>query len=185
VQEIRRTMGNAEAEAAVRRATDAKTRFDSTHPDARDIIRDPSFRQWVQASPIRMKMLLAADRNYNFEAGDELFGTWKALKKVNTPAEAQAAEQQPAATGGAQPTADEVKQAAATMARARAAKQAQSSASTAAAVPTGGSAGGRAATGGKKIYRRADLIELQIQNPERYEAMQDEITAAYRENRVR
>jgi hypothetical protein len=36
----------------------------------------------------------------------------------------------------------------------------------------------------KKTYRRVDLIELHRTNPRRYEAMQDEIMAAYREGRV-
>ena len=39
--------------------------------------------------------------------------------------------------------------------------------------------------GGKKIYRRADLINLQITDPRRYEAMADEIQSAYAEGRVR
>ncbi len=38
---------------------------------------------------------------------------------------------------------------------------------------------------GKKVYRRADLINLRIHNPAKYEAMQDEISAAYREGRVK
>jgi hypothetical protein len=37
----------------------------------------------------------------------------------------------------------------------------------------------------KKIYRRADLIRLQMTDPERYMALQDDIMAAYNENRVR
>jgi len=37
----------------------------------------------------------------------------------------------------------------------------------------------------KKVYRRADLIRLRMQDPDRYMAMQDEIMAAYTENRVK
>lgn len=37
----------------------------------------------------------------------------------------------------------------------------------------------------KKILRRADLINLQIRDPDRYMQMQDEIMSAYREGRVR
>lgn len=50
----------------------------------------------------------------------------------------------------------------------------------AAAVDTGGSGEST-----KKIYRRADLIRLKISNPSKYEAMQDDIMAAYAEDRVR
>ena len=38
---------------------------------------------------------------------------------------------------------------------------------------------------GKKIYRRADLIRLRTNNPERYESLQDEILQAYSDGRVK
>lgn len=37
----------------------------------------------------------------------------------------------------------------------------------------------------KKIYRRADLINLRLRDPAKFAAMEDEINAAYRERRVR
>lgn len=37
----------------------------------------------------------------------------------------------------------------------------------------------------KKIYRRADLIKLRMKDPDRYDAMEEEIMAAYSEGRVR
>jgi len=37
----------------------------------------------------------------------------------------------------------------------------------------------------KKSFRRADLIRLKMRDPNKYEAMQDEIMAAYAEDRVR
>jgi len=50
----------------------------------------------------------------------------------------------------------------------------------AAAVDTGG-------TGetGKRVYRRADLIRLKMTDPQRYEALSDEIMTAYQEGRVK
>ena len=50
----------------------------------------------------------------------------------------------------------------------------------AASVDTGG-------TGetGKKVYRRADLIRLKMTDPQRYEALSDEIMSAYAEGRVK
>lgn len=50
----------------------------------------------------------------------------------------------------------------------------------AAAVDTGG-----AGETTKKVYRRADLMNLRIRNPAKYEAMYDEIMQAYAEGRVR
>ena len=37
----------------------------------------------------------------------------------------------------------------------------------------------------KKVYRRADLIRLRMTDPARYDALQDEIMAAYAEGRVK
>jgi len=39
--------------------------------------------------------------------------------------------------------------------------------------------------GGKKVFRRVDLQRLQIQDPERYAALSDEIYQAYQEGRVK
>jgi len=39
--------------------------------------------------------------------------------------------------------------------------------------------------GGKKVYRRADLINLQVTDPSRYAVLADEIQAAYAEGRVK
>ena len=40
-------------------------------------------------------------------------------------------------------------------------------------------------TAGKKIYRRADLIRLRTNDPQRYESLQDEILQAYAQGRVK
>jgi len=37
----------------------------------------------------------------------------------------------------------------------------------------------------KKLYRRADLIRLRIQDPDRYEMMEQEFLQAYAEGRVK
>jgi hypothetical protein len=37
----------------------------------------------------------------------------------------------------------------------------------------------------KRVYRRADLIRLKMQDPDRYDALSQEIMAAYSEGRVR
>jgi hypothetical protein len=50
----------------------------------------------------------------------------------------------------------------------------------AAGVDTGGSG-----ETSQKIYRRADLIRLRINDPKRYEALSDDIMAAYTEGRVK
>jgi hypothetical protein len=52
------------------------------------------------------------------------------------------------------------------------------------AAQTGGGSGANTA-GAKRIYRRADIIKLMKNDPERYEALSDEIMEAYRTGRVR
>lgn len=44
---------------------------------------------------------------------------------------------------------------------------------------------GGAGEGSRKVFRRADLINLKIRDPQKYAAMEDEIMAAYQEGRVR
>lgn len=43
----------------------------------------------------------------------------------------------------------------------------------------------RGGASSKKVYRRTDLINLRLNDPQRYEAMEDEILLAYQEGRVR
>ncbi len=59
-------------------------------------------------------------------------------------------------------------------------KQQKAQAMKAAAVDIGGSG-----ESSKKVYRRADLIRLKMTDPNRYEALQPEIMAAYAEGRVK
>jgi len=44
---------------------------------------------------------------------------------------------------------------------------------------------GSPAPSSKKTYRRTDLINLRLRDPDRYYAMQDEIMSAYAEGRVK
>ena len=59
-------------------------------------------------------------------------------------------------------------------------KQVRNSNLKAAAVDVGGTG-----ESSKKVYRRADLIRLRMNDPARYDALQDEIMAAYAEGRVK
>ena len=58
--------------------------------------------------------------------------------------------------------------------------KAQEQAMRAASVDVGG-----AGETSRKVYRRADLIKLKLTDPSRYEALQDDILAAYAEGRVK
>ena len=65
----------------------------------------------------------------------------------------------------------------------RAEKQAQKKAVRAATVGT--TRGNPDSASSKRIYRRADIIELMKEKPERFQALEAEILQAYAENRVR
>jgi hypothetical protein len=187
IQEIRKTMGATAANETVRRAEAASERFKQAHPDAPEVLRDPEFRKWVSASPIRRDLLLRANNHYDFAAGDEVFSTWKALSgKTAAATTAATTAAAPAADG--QPSAADVTAAAQTLARARAAKTAaatQQAAAQAAAAPTGGASAAPAKGAGKKIFRRADVIRLMVEDPDRYEQLSGELQVAYAEGRVR
>lgn len=61
-------------------------------------------------------------------------------------------------------------------------KQQQRAAVKQATVDVGGASPGMSSS---KVYRRADLIRLQLEDPDRYYALQDEIMSAYAEGRVK
>lgn len=124
--------------------------FEGKHPDWQETMNNPDFASWVNATPTRKKMYEAADKQYNYEVGDELFTLWEDLRKVN----AQDAQQQ---------RTDRIQ-----------------GDLRAAATETG-----LGTTRGKKVYNRADLINLRIHQPEKYEAMEPEIRKAYEEGRVK
>ena len=47
------------------------------HPDIPEIVNDPKFAEWIQASQIRTRMFVAADQHFDTEAANELFSLWK------------------------------------------------------------------------------------------------------------
>ena len=182
IKQIEAMLGKNVAANEATRAQASTERFNAAHPDAQEILSDPEFRQWVTASPIRQQLLAQAHSQFDFTAGDEVFSTWKALKGVKS-ASSKAGEAAAAAPAAA--ATPSVSEAARTLAAAKAQKAANAAAASAAAVPSGGASAGTGTGSGKKIYRRADVLKLMEEQPERYEAMADELSAAYREGRVR
>lgn len=123
----------------------------STHPDYAQIVTDPGFQNWVGSSKVRQELLVRADRQYDFDAANELLSLYKERK--GAAAETVKAEKQ---------------------ARSQAVRAATTT------VPSGSDE-----APSKKIFRRADIMKLMQEDPDRYDAMQDEIMLAYREKRVR
>ena len=48
-----------------------------THPEIPEIVNDPKFAEWIQASQIRTRMFVQADQHFDVEAANELFSLWK------------------------------------------------------------------------------------------------------------
>lgn len=141
----------AEQFAQENRKQTALANLQQRHPDMQEILQDPQFAEWIQASKIRTKLFVDADQRYDHDAADELFSNWKERKQVAQ--QSLNVEQQ-------------------------ARKQTVKSAST-------GNAKGTAEPSRKKIYRRADIIKLMNNDPDRYAALSDEIFKAYSEGRVK
>jgi hypothetical protein len=129
-------------------------RLAQSHPDYTQVITDPEFATWVNESPVRQRLYLAADKQFDYDSAHELLSNFKALKKAKQETVQQAAQQ-------LQSQRDQTLKAA--------------------TVAVDGATGETS----KKIYRRADLIRLQMTDPERYMALQDDIMSAYSDGRVR
>jgi len=62
--------------------TTALTQLKSRHPDMEQIVQDGKFVEWIKASKIRTQLFAQADRQYDYEAADELFTNWKERQGV-------------------------------------------------------------------------------------------------------
>ena len=129
------------------------TQLEATHPDFMDVVGDSGFQKWVGESGIRTELFRRADANYDFNAANELLGTWKQISMIGKTQEVNKAEK---------------------VKRDKAMRQTSSETRS-----SGDS------VGGKKMYRRSDLIQLQISDPTRYASLADEIQSAYAEGRVK
>jgi len=81
------------------------------HPDMAEILADSKFVDWVQESSFRTKLLQQADRNFDYEAADEVFSLWKDRQSligqtVNAEKSSRSASIKSASTGGAAGTAE-------------------------------------------------------------------------------
>jgi len=129
------------------------TQLESVHPDFMDVVGDSNFQKWIGDSAIRTELFRKADATYDYNAANELLGTWKQISMIGKTQEVKKSE--------------EVK-------RKKAMRQTSSETRS-----SGDS------VGGKKMYRRSDLITLQRTDPSKYADLSDEIMQAYAEGRVK
>lgn len=78
--------------------------FRQQHPDAPEIMSNPKFAEWIKGSNYRVRLAQKADQ-YDIDAADELFTSWKETQKMVKNATeiekmAKKSEVKRAATGG-------------------------------------------------------------------------------------
>jgi hypothetical protein len=54
-----------------------RQKLQETHPDYMQVATSSDFIDWVKASPIRTRLLVAADQQFDFDSANELLTTWK------------------------------------------------------------------------------------------------------------
>ena len=67
----------AEAVTQQYRKSTAQGQLQQRHPDMSNILSDAKFVDWIKGSKIRTQLFAQADSQYDYEAADELFTTWK------------------------------------------------------------------------------------------------------------
>lgn len=134
----------------------SKRDFEAKHGDAQKVQGIPGLADWIMANPERLRRWNTADQAYDYGTADELLSTFKEIQA------AKGSQSQEA-------TAD----------AARAALSAPRSGSAGSA----GDATGKVKT--RKVFKRAQLMRLRKEDPDRYDKMQNEILLAYREGRVK
>ena len=72
----------AEAVTVQLKQNEALARLKATHPDFDKIVMDQSFLDWVGKSKFRANLLQQADKQYDFDAADELLTSWKERQEV-------------------------------------------------------------------------------------------------------
>jgi len=130
-------------------------KFDESHPDWKEVMVSEKFLKWIGGSKVRTQMFIEADKNYDYETGSDLLNDFKELN----PAESTDTEAEEQAADKKKLEADH--KAITTEKKSK-------------------SKGSR-----RKIYARAQIINMKINNPTEYERRRDEFDKAYYEGRVR
>lgn len=56
-----------------------KAAFEAKHPNWQEKLQDPTMIDWIQSSPVRLRMFQEANANYDYETADELFTMYDAI----------------------------------------------------------------------------------------------------------
>ena len=72
----------AETVAMQLRQQEAMAKLKTTHPDFEQVVMNDDFLGWVEKSKFRTDLLRKADREYDYDAADELLSSWKERQSV-------------------------------------------------------------------------------------------------------
>lgn len=128
--------------------------FESAHPDWKEVMASPEFSEWIKKSPLRHKMFVEADKNYDYATGAALVSEYKELHPAQTSTDTDAGSNE-------QEELEETARQLATENKSKSGKQT------------------------KLIFSRAQIIDMRVNNPAKYERMKGIFQKAYAEGRVR
>lgn len=134
----------------------AKRILKQKHEDADTLIQDKEFQEWVKASNVRTRLFRQAHEQLDVDVADELFTTFKALRRAKSP--------QTTSQAAGDGLVDAQKKAA--------------------GAPNGTTGAGETSKS-KPVFSRRKIMDLMINNPDEYASRNDEFLAAYAEGRVR
>ena len=85
----------------------ALSQLQAKHTDMAQLISDPTFTKWVEASPVRKELYERADTNYDAASADELLTNFKAqravaMQTINADKKSRSGQVKAASTGSAQ-----------------------------------------------------------------------------------
>jgi len=72
----------AEAVTAEMKKQQSLAMLKSAFPDMNETLGNPKFIEWVQASPVRMRLFKEADKSYDYDSAAELFSNWAERTQV-------------------------------------------------------------------------------------------------------
>ena len=102
----------AEADNLTNQRTTVQSKLKARHPDIAEIVQDSKFVAWIKASKIRTQLFAQADRQYDYDAADELFSNWKerqgvVAQAVSTEKDTRKAAVRAASTGSTKGTGEQ------------------------------------------------------------------------------
>lgn len=87
------TLQQVQEQARVQSQEANRQKFANAHPDYMDIVQDSSFQEWVQQSPVRVRLFQEANAKYDFDSGNELLTNWKERQLISKTQEVEEAKE--------------------------------------------------------------------------------------------